>query len=450
MSDAERPVGDVDLPDYRPGAAVALRDEERWPELGPLGRARLDRVLAHPDAPLWRHRAGHRLTPAQVERARHPLSLEGWLERHLDVARELPAYRDWPGSLDQFEDFPLIGRDDLFADITAFVPRDAELDRLVQGSSSGTTGHALRIPDEVEDIARTFWTTHRLVESLGVAWAPDPGRLAVALVVHQHQAFTYASIVPGFGDAAMARLNLDPREWPTGGRERFLAEMDPQLVSGNPASLEALLAPALTKILNPLAIVCGAAHLSARLRHELEDAFGCPVIDMYGLHETRPIAASPDGGPFRVLDLPLHVEIMDAAGVPVPIGARGEIVVTAASNPLLPLVRYRTGDFGRLVELDGRLAIADLEGREDVVFTSADGRDVPGVDLTQQLQDAGAHGWTVVQHSDGRLDAVIVGADTDDVARRLRAVLGQPTDVRRVASLGDLGPGKPRRYRWEG
>jgi phenylacetate-CoA ligase len=448
MSDLE-PQGALDLPDYSPGAVVALGDEERWPQLGPEGRARLDRVLGHPDAPLWRHRAGHRLTPEQIERARHPLPLDGWLEQHLDIARRLPAYRDWPGPLDRLEDFPLISREDLFTDVTAFVPRDADLDRLVQGSSSGTTGHALRIPDDIEDVARTFWLTHRLVESLGIRWAPDPARLALALVVHQHQAFTYASVVPGFGDAAMARLNLNHREWPSGGRDRFLSETDPQLISGNPTSLEALLVPVLVGSLHPLAIVSGASQLSGPLRRRLEDAFGCPVIDVFGLHETRPIAASTDGGPFRVLDLPVLVEVMDAAGAPVPPGSRGELVVTAASNPLLPLVRYRTGDFGRLVEVDGRPAIADLEGRADVAFTSTDGRSVPGVDLTQQLQDAGGHGWTVVQHSDGRLDAVIVGADTDDVARRLRAMLGQPVEVRRAATLADLGPGKPRRYHRE-
>lgn len=448
MSDVDDPAA-LDLPDYSPKAQVALSDEERWPQLGPEGRARLDQVLGHPDAPLWRHQAGHRLNPEQIERARHPLPLDGWLERQLGVARDLPAYRDWPGRLDRLEDFPLISRDDLHTDVAAFVPRDADLDRLVQGSSSGTTGHALRIPDDIEDVARTFWLTHRLVEALGINWTPDPTRLALALVVHQHQAFTYASLVPGFGDAAMARLNLDRREWPSGGRDRFLAGLDPQLISGNPTSLEALLDPVLVGSLHPLAIVSGASHLSGPLRRRLEDAFGCPVIDMFGLHETRPIAVSTDGGPFRVLDLPVLVEVLDAAGAPVPPGSRGELVVTAGSNPLLPLVRYRTGDFGRLVEIEGRPAIADLEGREDVTFTSADGRSVPGVDVTQQLQDAGAHGWTVVQHPDGRLDAVIVGADADDVARRLRAMLGQPVEVRQAAALGDLGPGKPRRYRRE-
>ncbi|MEP6842001.1 MAG: AMP-binding protein, partial [Pseudolysinimonas sp.] len=327
MSDVDDDAG-VDLPDYRPGAVAVLKDEERWPQLDGDARRRLEGVMQHEHAPVWRHRAGHRLAPSQIERARRPLPLDGWLDRHLAVARDLPAYASWPGRLDTLEDFPLISRDDLFADISAFVPRDADLDRLVQGSSSGTTGHALRIPDDVEDVARTFWTTHRLIESLGVTWTPDPGRLALALVVQQHQAFTYASVVPGFGGAVMARLNLDQREWPTGGPASFLEGQNPQLISGSPASLAALLSPELVEVVHPLALVSGAAHLSTPLRRNLEEAFGCPVIDVFGLHETRPIAASTDGGPFRLLDLPVHVEILDAAGDPVPGGERGEIVVT--------------------------------------------------------------------------------------------------------------------------
>ena len=53
-------------------------------------------------------------------------------------------------------------------------------------------------------------------------------------------------------------------------------------------------------------------------------------------------------------------------------------------------MRYRTGDYGRLIQHGAGLAIADLEGREDVIFTAADGLAVPCVDVTQQLQDAGA------------------------------------------------------------
>ena len=130
----------------------------------------------------------------------------------------------------------------------------------------------------------------------------------------------------------------------------------------------------------------------------------------------------------------------------VPEGARGEIVVTAGENPLLPLARYRTGDFGRLVTVDGRPAIADLEGRASVTFSAADGRVVPSVDLTQLLQAAGAHGWRVEQGADGAVAADVVRGDADRVRDALGALLGRPVAVRRLERLDELGEGKVRRY----
>ena len=80
-----------------------------------------------------------------------------------------------------------------------------------------------------------------LLASRGVDWSPDPDRLALALLVWQRQAFSYASLIPGFGDAAMARLNLDPRDWDPDARDAYLRRWDPQVLSGSPSSLAALL-----------------------------------------------------------------------------------------------------------------------------------------------------------------------------------------------------------------
>jgi len=81
------------------------------------------------------------------------------------------------------------------------------------------------------------------------------------------------------------------------------------------------------------------------------------------------------------------------------------------------------------------------------VFLAADGRRIPCVDLTQQLQTHGARGWSIEQAADGSIDARIVGGDADAVERVLSALLGRDVDVRRYERLIELGEGKPRRYR---
>jgi phenylacetate-CoA ligase len=445
------PVPDPDDPlalaEYAPGGAIALTDSERWPTLDAAGAARLDAAHRHPLAPAWVHRTGDRLSADGVARARVPLPVAGWLADHLAIARRLPAYRRVADSLGELGSWPTVTREDLLDDVSAFVPLDADLERMIEGSSSGTTGRALQIPDDIEEVARSFHLLVRLAAEQGIDWRPDPERMALAYVVHQRQAFTYTSSISSFGQATMARLNLHPSQWPAAGqRTGYLLAQQPQVITGNPTSLAELLHPDLVAGLRPLALFSGAMALSLGLRRDLERAYGCPVIDVYGLHETRPIAASADGGPFLILDRRVHVEVLDTSGRPVAPGQRGEIVVTAGENPLLPLVRYRTGDYGRLVDVAGRPALADLEGREATRFVALDGSLVPSVDLTQQLQAGGARGWAVRQAVDGSLSATIVGGDAGQIGAALGRLLAQPVTVTAVPTLLDLGEGKPRRY----
>lgn len=433
------------LAEYEVLGSVALTDAERWPRLDSAGRARLEALRGHPLAPQWVHEAGDRVPVDRIAEASTPLSTEGWLEEHLETARRLPAYRGL--SLERLEDFPLISRDLLAQDVSAFVPLDADLDRMIHGTSSGTTGSALILPDQIEEVSRTFHLLVALAAAQGVDWQPSAERMALANVVDQRQAFTYASVISTFGHATMARLNLNAAHWPSlSSRNAFLVDLQPQVFSGNPTSLEALLDPELAGSLRPLALFSGAMALSSALRASLAEAYGCPVIDLYGLHETRPIAASSDGGPFVILDRRVLVEILDPAGLPVPPGERGEIVVTAGENPLLPLVRYRTSDYGRLVEVDGRPAIADLEGREATTFLAADGTRVPSVDFTQQLQTAGVHGWTIHQAPDGAITAHLAGGDLPAAQAALERLLHQPVTATAVSRVRDLGDGKPRRF----
>lgn len=438
------------LAEYASGIAVALTDAERWPTLDTAGTARLHAVREHPLAPSWVHRTGDRLSADGAQRAQVPLPVDGWLAEHLATARALPAYRRHAARLGELPSWPTVSREDLLDDVSAFVPLDADLDRMIEGSSSGTTGRALQIPDDIEEVARSFHLLVRLVAEQGIVWRPDPERMALAYVVHQRQAFTYTSSISSFGQATMARLNLHPSEWPAAGqRAGFLLAQQPQVITGNPTSLAELLQPELVAGLRPLALFSGAMALSLPLRRDLEAAYGCPVIDVYGLHETRPIAASADGGPFVILDRRVHVEVLDDVGRAVGPGERGEIVVTAGENPLLPLVRYRTGDFGRLVDVAGRPALAELEGRDATRFVALDGSLVPCVDLTQHLQVSGARGWAVHQARDGTVSATVVGGDIGRIGAALTLLLGRPVTVTGVPTLLDLGEGKPRRYRSE-
>src|SRR5262249_46519873 len=132
----------------------------------------------------------------------------------------------------------------------------------------------------------------------------------------------------------------------------------------------------------PMALVTTSVAMSPALRDQLQARYAAPVIDWYSLVETGPIGyICPRGGAYHLLPPDLHVEALRADGSPVLDGERGEIAVTGGRNPFAPLLRYRTGDWGRLDRSpcpcgDPTLRIVDLEGRSPVLLRSSDGTPV--------------------------------------------------------------------------
>jgi phenylacetate-CoA ligase len=103
----------------------------------------------------------------------------------------------------------------------------------------------------------------------------------------------------------------------------------------------------------------------------------------------------------------------------VPLGQSGEIVVTTFRNPYLPLLRYRTGDYARLVEVqaDGstELRLMDLVARRSASFRNPEGELVNPVDIARVLNQHGIYiQHECVQRADGSLDLTVqpmVGTD---------------------------------------
>jgi phenylacetate-CoA ligase len=122
----------------------------------------------------------------------------------------------------------------------------------------------------------------------------------------------------------------------------------------------------------------------------------------------------------------LLVEILDEAGEPVPPGVRGEIVVTGGVNPFLPLVRYRTGDFGAMVFGGGMPRLSRIERRHAVLFRAASGARVPSISVTVSLFRIPLPFFSLHQARDGlltfrtRCDAATEG----DVGDALQALFG--------------------------
>jgi phenylacetate-CoA ligase len=375
---------------------IPLTDDERFPLLSDRSRAMLRRLQQHAHAPRWTYQCGERLDAAgladvQAFAKRQQLERRGWkfgqapawVSDFIDrCRREVPFYRRCSVQ----DPLPTCSRADLRREPWAFVPDSADLSLLIVYRTSGTTGNLIHIPAHPVTPTRYLPLFQSALAAHGVALLGGD-RVSVIQVAAQVQTYTFASVSSYLDGAGHAKININPADWTScEDRERFIDDCAPEIFTSDPFALEQLATLRLQS--RPKAILSSATLLLPALRDRLQRHFGCPVIDIYSMNETGPIAfarADSDADEHEILPHNLFVEILDDSGRSVPPGERGEIVVTGGVNPFLPLVRYRTGDFASLSFQDEVPRLMHVERRRPVVFQTAAGAPVVSISVTVAL-----------------------------------------------------------------
>lgn len=85
-------------------------------------------------------------------------------------------------------------------------------------------------------------------------------------------------------------------------------------------------------------------------REEIQRAFGARVAVEYGARDAGLIALECPQGRMHINAEGIYFEIIDENGNVLPPGETGEIVVTNFDTPSMPIIRYRTGDMGMLLD----------------------------------------------------------------------------------------------------
>jgi phenylacetate-CoA ligase len=163
------------------------------------------------------------------------------------------------------------------------------------------------------------------------------------------------------------------------------------------------------------------------------------VLDTYSLNEAGLVGVAEASGRFALLQPRLYVEILNEDDVPCPPGVRGEITLTGGYNPFLPLLRYRTGDFARLVYAGDQPFLADLEGRPPTTFRTSGGATLNNVDVSVALRDYALPSYSLHQAADGALRLRL----PRDLSSRdqVRAALLRLFGADQVLTIEDLPPG---------
>lgn len=163
-------------------------------------------------------------------------------------------------------------------------------------------------------------------------------------------------------------------------------------------------------------------------RKSIESVFSAPVANGYGGRDAGFIAHECPHRAMHITADDIVVEIVDEEGEALPIGDKGEIVITHMSTADFPFVRYRTGDVGSLSRETctcgrGLPLLAEIEGRTTDFVIAADGTVLHGLALIYVLRELPeVEEFKIIQESLSTITVQIVTAsrDTTELERTVR------------------------------
>ena len=261
------------------------------------------------------------------------------------VLRTVPALRAHGVGLDDdpfatLARLPTVTKQQIRGDYRGHFAEDIDPRDCASVVTSGTTGVPLKIVHNSEHFVHV--NALALERALGYGLSLDR-KVLRPFKSEADEWFEYT--VPSAGFLRYAEFGFVADEAPVARR---CVEFAPDVVFTHPSRALAL-RDMLTDALRPRIVQTFGEQLSASGREAIESHFQAPVRDCYGVNEAGTIAAQcPEYGSYHIEGERIWVEIVDAAGNPLPDGREGDIVVTNLLNTVMPFVRYRTGDIGAL------------------------------------------------------------------------------------------------------
>ena len=368
------------------------------------------RTLAATARGLWLRRTRYgpetdRLVEEALARERwDPALWEEWRQRRLPMvlqvaATQVPHYRGLllqrpalRSSFPRLENWPILEKEELRTNPTAFLADGANRRRMVRDHTSGTTGKSLDLWFSRPTVRQWYALFEaRCRRWYGVSrhdrWGILGGQLVTPVQQHEPPFWVW--------NAPMNQLYLSSYH------------LAPDLI---PYYVEAIRHHRLTYLLGYTSALCSIAQgilehchgrpefqlkvvitnaepLYAHQRETIARAFGCPVRETYGMAETVAAASECEAGRLHLWPEAGIVEVLDQDSKGVPPGQAGDLVATGLLNADMPLIRYRVGDRITLAPREercscGRLLplVKRIEGRSDDVLYTRDGRQVGRLD----------------------------------------------------------------------
>ncbi|HEX9639348.1 MAG TPA: AMP-binding protein [Acidobacteriota bacterium] len=365
------------------------------------------------------------------------------------AATRVPYYRtQWEqrrrcgerAAWERLENWPVLDKHSLRRDPLAFVADDCNPRRMFHVHTSGTSGTPLSLwRSRATSRAWSALFEARARRWYGVSrhdrYAHLGGQLVAAADRRAPPFWVWNS---SLRQLYLSAYHLRPENVPA-----YLEAIRRHRVTyllGYPSGLHALAQMALAQRLAAprLRVAVGNAEpLFDHQRAAIEELFGCPVRETYGMAEIVCDASECAAGRLHVWPEVGWIEVLeDETDHPLESGRVGRLVCTGLLNADMPLIRYAVGDRGALDCSDAACAcgralprLLRVEGRQDDVVVTPDGRRIGRLDPVFKA-DLPIREAQIVQESLDKIRVLVVpsdrfgAADQRDLIARLRDRLG--------------------------
>lgn len=382
----------------------------------------LKSILEHPNAPKWNYECGDRLQTSDIEYLEEfSKKLEIREKRNLDIPEKILTwvkkmteesilfYENSKGVniKEEFQKIKPMYRKDISTNIEKIVPKEISLNRILVNSTSGTTGEPIKIPGRPDHIGTYIPLLLFALKRNEIEIKFEKEKVNCIMICYQENTAIYSTIHSYLNGSGFSKINLHKNSW---RREEdriiFLESYDPELITGDPVSFSELLK--LDIKIKPKALVSTSMELNEILKNKLEEKFQTKVIDFFSSNETGPLFYKCKYNEFHLLPNDVHLEITNEKNENLAENELGEITITGGRNPFLPLLRYKTSDFGKIDFSfckcgDQMPKVKNLLTRKFVLFENLNSEIINPIDLVQVMKENPVLQFQFIQDKDLKL-----------------------------------------------
>lgn len=379
------------------------------------------------------------------------------------AASDVPYYRrrglegiDFE-SFDQLREIPLLTKSEVQRVGRDLISTRYRWRDLSEVHTGGTTGKPLAIYCDSPTLQRNYAFFSRFKEWAGIEDGARVATFAGRTVVPPGAGEPYWRHNRAANTMLFSSYHISRSTIPS--YVKALVDFAPSLIDSYPSSIEPLaryiVERGITSI-RPRAVITSSETLFPAARSVVERAFGCRVFDHYGGAEMAALITQCEEGTYHVAPEFGVIEVI-ANGQPVAPGERGEIVATGFINPVMPLLRYATGDYG--VPGNGHKCgcgragqtLMQIEGRMDDIIVTPEGHLVGRLDPIFKAVSSLSE-TRIVQDEVDHVRVEIVATESftrameQELLSQLRARIGNEmrVDIVRVQSIERTARGKLR------